>query len=254
MGTWENKVFFKARLTINMAVNFFLSLYSWAVIAALTIIFGTLAVITSFFNGNISRKIAKLWGALILKACRIKVNIIGAENISSDKSCIVTSNHQSYFDIFVLLAYLNIDFRFIAKKSLFSIPFLGQSMKRLGYIPIDRENLRSALKSVKAAMELIKDKTSILIFPEGTRSPDGRLLSFKKGGLNMFLKHGNMPVLPVVIKGSINILRKNSLTIRPGKTVELHILKPLDATAGKSGSVGIIIEKTEQETRMVLEG
>ena len=168
------------------------------------------------------------------------------------KSYIITSNHQSYFDIFILLACLDINFRFIAKKSLFKIPFLGQSMKRLGYIPIDRENLRNALKSVKKSTELLKNKTSILIFPEGTRSSDGKLSSFKKGGLNMFLKQGGMTVLPVVIKGTINILRKNSLTIHPGKTVELRILKPLDAAAEK-GDSNIIIEKIENETRAILE-
>jgi 1-acyl-sn-glycerol-3-phosphate acyltransferase len=124
-------------------------------------------------------------------------------------------------------------------------------MKRLGYIPIDRENLRSALKSVKKSTEMLKNKTSILIFPEGTRSPDGKLSSFKKGGLNMFLKQGNMTVLPVVIKGTINILRKNSLAVHPGQTVELHILKPIDAA--EKGDSNLIIEKIEQETRAVLE-
>ena len=235
-----------------MITDFLSNLYCWTVIAAFTIILGILAVITSFFSANVSRKIAKLWGSLIFKACRIKVNVKGIENITHDKSYIITSNHQSYFDIFILLACLNINFRFIAKKSLFKIPFLGQSMKRLGYIPIDRENLRNALKSVKKSTELLKNKTSILIFPEGTRSLDGSLSSFKKGGLNMFLKQGGMTVLPVVIKGTINILRKNSLTIHPGKTVELRILKPLDAAAEK-GDSNIIIEKIENETRAILE-
>ena len=235
-----------------MITDFLSNLYCWAVIAAFTIILGILAVITSFFSANVSQKIARLWGVLILKACRIKVDITGSENLSPENSYIITSNHQSYFDIFVLLACLDTNFSFIAKKSLFTIPFLGWSMKRPGYIPIDRENLRNALKSVKKSTELLKNKTSILIFPEGTRSPDGKLLSFKKGGLNMFLKQGGMTILPVVIKGTINILSKNSLTIYPGKTVELRILKPLDAAAEK-GDSNIIIEKIENETRAILE-
>ena len=210
-----------------MVLNFFLSLYCWTFISFLTIILGIFSVITSFFGEKIPHKIAKLWGKLILKACRIKVNVAGVENISPQKSYIITSNHQSYFDIFVLLASLDLNFKFIAKASLFKIPFLGRSMKRLGYIPINRENLRSALKSAKAGAELLKNETSILIFPEGTRSSDGELLSFKKGGLNMFLRQDNIAVLPVAIKGTVNILRKNSLTIHTGKTVELKILKPL---------------------------
>ncbi len=241
----------------NTTVNFLSSLYCWTVISALTVILGILAVITSFFSANTSQSIAKLWGVLILKACSVKVDITGSENLSPENSYIITSNHQSYFDIFVLLARLDISFRFIAKKSLFKIPFLGRSMKRLGYIPIDRENLRSALKSVKKSTELLKNKTSILIFPEGTRSPDGKLSSFKKGGLNMFLKQGNLAVLPVAIKGTVNILRKNSLTIHPGQKVELRILKPIEIseknkglTSGKEDS---IIKTIEEEIRAALE-
>ena len=235
-----------------MITDFLSNLYCWIIISVFTVILGILAVITSFFSANVSQKIARLWGKVILKLLGIKVSVDGLENLDPSKSFLITSNHQSYFDIFILLAYLNLNFRFIAKRSLFKIPFLGQSMKRLGYIPIDRKDLRNALKSVKAGAEALKNKTSILIFPEGTRSSDGKLSSFKKGGLNMFLKQGGMTVLPVVIKGTINILRKNSLTIHPGKTVELHILKPLDAAAEK-GDSNIIIEKIENETRAILE-
>ena len=239
-----------------MITDFLLSLYSWAVIAALTIILGILAVIISFFSEDTSQSIAKLWAKTILRACFIKVNITGAENISPQKSYIITPNHQSYFDIFILLASLDLNFKFIAKASLFKIPFLGRAMKRLGYIPIDRENLRSALKSVKKSTELIKNKTSILIFPEGTRSLDGKLLSFKKGGLNMFLKQGGITVLPVAIKGTVNILRKNSLAVHPGQKVELHILKPIEAAEKNkglsSGKEEGIIKTIEEEMREVL--
>ncbi len=235
----------------RMITDFLLSLYCWAVISFSTVIFGIVAVICSFFGDKIPHKIAKLWAKTILKSCKIKVNVTGTENISQQKSYIITPNHQSYFDIFVLLASLDLNFKFIAKASLFKIPFLGWSMKRLGYIAIDRENLRSALKSVKKSTEIIKNKTSILIFPEGTRSLDGKLLSFKKGGLNMFLKQGGVTVLPAAIKGTVNILRKNSLAVHPGQTVELHVLKPIDAA--EKGDSNIIIEKIEQETSAFLE-
>ena len=241
----------------SMITDFLLSLYFWAVITMLTMILGMLAVITSFFSEDTSQSIAKLWAKVILKTCMIKVDVTGVENISSQKSYIITPNHQSYFDIFVLLSSLDLNFKFIAKASLFKIPFLGRSMKRLGYIPIDRENLRSALKSVKKSTELLKNKTSILIFPEGTRSPDGKLSSFKKGGLNMFLKQGNLAVLPVAIKGTVNILRKNSLTIHPGQKVELRILKPIEISEKNkgltSGKEDGIIKTIEEEIRAALE-
>ncbi|MGC8555311.1 MAG: lysophospholipid acyltransferase family protein [Candidatus Acidulodesulfobacterium sp.] len=236
--------------------SFFKSLYCWVIISFSTVIFGMFAVASSFFGEKIPQAIAKLWSKIILKACFIKVDITGAENISTQKSYIITPNHQSYFDIFVLLASLDLNFKFIAKASLFKIPFLGWAMKRLGYIPIDRENLRSALKSVKKSTELIKNKTSILIFPEGTRSLDGKLLSFKKGGLNMFLKQGGITVLPVAINGTVNILRKNSLAVHPGQKVELHILKPIEVSEKNkgltSGKEDGIIKTIEYEIREVL--
>ena len=215
------------------------------------------AIVSSYFGEKISQTIAKLWAKAILKACFIKVNLTGAENLSFQKAYLIASNHQSYFDIFVLLSSLDLNFKFIAKASLFKIPFLGRSMKRLGYISIDRENLRNALKSVKKSTELIKNKTSILIFPEGTRSLDGKLLSFKKGGLNMFLKQGGITVLPVAIKGTVNILRKNSFSVRPCQKVELHILKPIEAPQNNkgltsSGKEDGIIKAIEDEIREAL--
>lgn len=226
-------------------LNFLLSLYCWTVIVFVTVLLGGFAGIVSFVSPKVAHNSAKLWGKLILKLCLIKVNVYGEKNIialtshstaskveknSGGRSgfYIITANHQSYFDIFILLAYLPMQFKFIAKKSLFNIPILGLSMKRLGYIPIDRENLRSALKTVKETTEVLKNNISILLFPEGTRSVNGKLSSFKKGGLNMFLRLKGAKVLPIAIKGSIEILKKNSFAIHPGKTVELHILNIID--------------------------
>lgn len=241
--------------------RFFLSIYCWIAISVLTIIFGVFAVISSFFAPDISHRTARLWGWFILGLCGIKVKIFGAENIRPDgaeRSYIITSNHQSYFDIFVLLSNLGVNFRFIAKESLFSIPFLGSAMKRLGYIPIDRKNMRKALKSLKKSTSLLKNKSSILIFPEGQRSCDGKLLGFKKGGLGMLLKEENTLVLPVAIKGTIDILRKSSFSIHPGKTVELHILKPISVgVAGGEGVTAIrkaddIVGEIESEINKIL--
>lgn len=215
---------------------------------------GIFAVAAPVFSKNISQRIAKLWGVLILRACRIKVNITGSENLSTEDFYIITSNHQSYFDIFILLAGLNINFKFLAKKSLFNIPFLGQSMKKLGYIPIDRENLKNALAGIKQSKNLLEKSTSILIFPEGTRSPDGELLSFKRGGLNLLLRQKNITILPLVIKDSVKILKKNSMIIHMGKTVELNILKPLPVENNKfdKKKYEILIESIENVTREVL--
>ncbi len=243
---------------IKKIADILISVKSWSIIIIVTIFFSAAAIFISIFSGDEkAQKTAKFWGKIIIKILEINVGVSGLENINPSKSYLIAANHQSYFDIFVLLAFLNLDFKFIAKASLFKIPFLGWSMTRLGYIPIDRKNLKSALKSVKKSTELIKNKTSILIFPEGTRSLDGKLLSFKKGGLNMFLKQGGITVLPAVIKGTVNILRKNSLAVHTGQKVELHILKPIEVTEKNkgltSGKEDGIIKTIECEMREVLE-
>ena len=239
-------------------LDILISIKSWCIIILATIFFAPAAILISFL-GNMERtqEIARLWGKTIVKFLGINISLNGLENIGDSKSYLIVSNHQSYFDIFVLLASLDLNFKFIAKASLFKIPFLGRSMKRLGYIPIDRENLRSALKSVKKSTDMLKNKTSILIFPEGTRSLDGKLLSFKKGGLNMFLKQGNITVLPVAIKGTVNILRKNSLAVHPGQKVELYILRPIEVTERNkglaSGKEDGLIKTIEEEISTALE-
>ncbi|MHB1693803.1 MAG: lysophospholipid acyltransferase family protein [bacterium] len=225
------------------------SVFYWFIIIFNTIFFGTAAIILSFFDssGKKSQKIAELWAKTILYLLNIKIETSGLEHISYESSYLIVSNHQSYFDIFILLASLNIEFKFIAKSSLFNIPFLGWSMKRLGYISIDRKNLKKTLALFNSINHKIQssennsknnidadskntDKIksmSILIFPEGTRSSDGKLKNFKTAGLKRFIEILNLPVLPVAISGTFDILKKGSLKIYGGKKVNIKILKPV---------------------------
>jgi 1-acyl-sn-glycerol-3-phosphate acyltransferase len=139
------------------------------------------------------------------------------------------SNHQSNFDIPVLLAYLKVQFRWLAKEELFKIPFFGYAMQRVGYISINRSDRRSAFLSLKRAAQIIRGGVSVLIFPEGTRSLDDQIRPFKKGGFILALDAG-VPIVPVVIRGTRSIMPKERLRIRPGQ-VSLEILAPIDTTA-----------------------
>ena len=127
-------------------------------------------------------------------------------------------------------------------------------MKRLGYIPMERDNLRSAYESVKESIQNLKSNSSILIFPEGTRSSDGNLNNFKRGGLNMLLRQKGACVLPVAIIGSINVLKKNSILIHPGREVELHILQPviIDDKKTNKNKYDMLIEEIENRTRAAI--
>jgi len=235
------------------------SFFYWFIIIINTIFFGTAAIAISFFDssGRKAQNVAKLWARTILYLLNITVVADGLSNIDRKSSYLIVSNHQSYFDIFILLSYLNVDFKFVAKSSLFKIPFLGWSMKRLGYISVDRKNLKKTLSlfnqinlSNKASENISDSKrknkknaaVSILIFPEGTRSDDGKLKDFKTAGLKRFIEILNLPILPVVISGTFDILKKNSLKIHGGKTVRLKILKPVLTETNNAKSTSDLIQ------------
>jgi len=180
-------------------------------------------------GGDRVHGVARAWARGVLFLSRIKVNVRGTTNIRSDESKIYMSNHLSNFDIPVLLAHLPIQFRWLAKTELFRIPVFGFALKRAGYIPIDRTNLRSAIASLKRAADIIRGGVSVLVFPEGTRSRDGRLRSFKKGGFVMAMESG-VSITPVILRGTWEIMSKSGLRISPGDAT-LEVLPAIDASA-----------------------
>lgn len=167
----------------------------------------------------------RMWGRSICGLAGVKVQVEGLENIEREQTYIFVGNHASQFDIFCFQAYFPHDFRWIAKKELFNIPIFGHTMKKVGYIPIDRSHGRNALKSLDDAAKKIAAGSSVLIFPEGTRSPDGRLQEFKTGAIMLAIKAG-VPVVPLGFNGSHNILPKGKFLANSG-TVSIRIGKPL---------------------------
>ncbi|MDH3827060.1 MAG: 1-acyl-sn-glycerol-3-phosphate acyltransferase [Desulfobacterales bacterium] len=196
-----------------------------------TLVAGTLVIVLSFFvrSGNPLHKIARLWGKSILVVSRIKVSVKGLSNIDPSSPYIYMPNHQSNFDIPVLLGHLTVQFRWLAKMELFKIPIFGRAMRKAGYISIDRYHRESAFESLKVAANKIKSGVSVLIFPEGTRSRDGNIRPFKKGGFVMAIDSG-VPIVPVVITGTRAIMPKGKFRVYPGH-VNMVIHKPIDTSA-----------------------
>jgi 1-acyl-sn-glycerol-3-phosphate acyltransferase len=196
-----------------------------------TVFLGLTTILVSYFSrtGNAPHRVARLWGRLILFFSHVPVRVRGLSQLTPDQSCIYMANHQSNFDIPVLLAFLPVQFRWLAKEELFRIPVFGRSMRGCGYISIDRSDRRSAFKSLKLAAEAIRGGVSVLIFPEGTRSVDGSIQAFKKGGFVLAIESG-VPIVPVCIQGTHAIMPKGHLSIRPGP-VTLKILAPIDTMA-----------------------
>lgn len=175
-------------------------------------------VLLSIFspNGDLPHIVARYWARVSLICAQTGVTVAGRDNIHGGPA-VYMPNHQSHFDVFAILGYLNVQFRWTVKKELFDIPLLGLAMKRAGYIRIDRLNHEKAMESMTLAAEKIRAGTSIVIFPEGTRSADGNLqFPFKKGGFHLALQAG-VPIIPVTVQGSRDVLPKNGIKVKPGK-------------------------------------
>jgi len=192
-----------------------------------TIVMATVVIVVALFsrNGNAPHLVARAWARSILYVSGIHVHVNGLENLNVDGSCILMPNHQSNFDIPVLLGCLPIQFRWLAKAELFKIPIFGRGMRGCGYISIDRSNRKSAFQSLAEAAAKIRNGVSVLIFPEGTRSRDGRILPFKKGGFVLSVDAG-VPIVPIVIFNTWSIMPKDRLRIRT-QSVRMDILAPI---------------------------
>lgn len=190
---------------------------------------------------------AKYWGRVNLWTAGVKVHVEGSENLDLNGTYILTSNHQGWFDIFAALGYFPIPFSWLAKEELFKIPVLGRAMLNTGYIPIDRTDHKKALISMNQAAEKIRQGTSVFIFPEGTRSPDGVIKEFKKGGFVLAAK-SQQPIVPISISGSHRILPKNSWKVQPGR-IKMNICEPVIATGTDGKSRDLLLYTVREAIR-----
>ncbi len=172
-----------------------------------------------------AQQFPRIWGRLLCRVANVRVRVEGMENLNPSRTYIFVGNHASMLDIFSFQGYIAHDFRWIAKKELFAIPIFGAAIRAVDFIPIDRSRGRQALKSLNDAAERIAEGASVLIFPEGTRSPDGRLREFKTGAIMLAIKAG-VEVVPVGFNGTYQVLPKSRLLTRGGEVV-LRIGSPL---------------------------
>jgi 1-acyl-sn-glycerol-3-phosphate acyltransferase len=199
------------------------------------------------YKGKIYHFMARIWSGLVLWIFNVKVEVVGKENIDFGKNYIYISNHASAMDIPALIRGIPDQIRFLAKQELGKIPLWGWLLKYGGYILIDRRNPKRAMRSVQRAIEKIKSGVSVLVFAEGTRSTDGKLLPFKRGGFMLAIK-AKTSIVPVTIIGSHKIMQKHKLEINPG-TIKILLDKPIsvDEFDGREGE-----EKLMELTRDVI--
>ena len=189
---------------------FFISIHC-IIIAILTIL-----VFPVDRKGKLTHYLSKVFGSVILFIAGVKVAVTGSERLNKNDNYIFISNHASYFDIPILMLAIPNNVRFIYKNSLTKIPLLGWGMYLGGYIPIDRDNVRKAMKDLKKAAKRIVNGISVVIFPEGTRSEDGTLGEFKRG-MFVLADEAKVALVPTTIIGSNNILPRSKFEIKSGR-------------------------------------
>jgi len=225
-------------------------IYTWLVFVPIlgisTAFFGIGTVILLFFLKPriVSILCGKYWARVNSFFAPMQVKVIGRGNVDPRQSYVIVSNHQSQFDIFVLYGWLDIDFKWVMKQELRKVPALGIACERLGHIYVDRFNREAALSSINAAKQRIVDGTSVLFFPEGTRSRESRLRSFKKGAFRMALDL-QLPILPITIQGTSDILPSDTTNLYPGRA-RMIIHPPIAIEGYDSDNIDDLITRTRQ--------
>src|SRR4051812_36753528 len=178
-------------------------------------------------RGGLLDSAPRWWSKCLLWAAGVKVRVHGVEKISQTEPYIFASNHVSWFDVPALAANLP-RYKFVAKAELFKVPVFGKAMRAAGMIEIQRENRKAAFGAYDVAAERIRANNSVVVFPEGTRGHEYALRPFKKGPFVLAIAAG-VPIVPIVVHGTIEIMPKGSLRVHPG-TIDVHLLKPVNTT------------------------
>ena len=193
-----------------------------------TIVFGSVSLVASFFDptGRRQAAIARAWSQTLLWVSGVKVTVEGLEKIRADCGYVFVANHASYMDTPVVLANIPVQFRFLAKRGLFQIPFLGTHLARAGHIPVPRDDARASVKTMMRAAQVIRDRgISLLIFPEGGRTHTGEMGPFKEGAAFIAIRAG-APLVPMALLGTRAVLPYGSVNVRKGH-VTMRIGDPI---------------------------
>lgn len=212
--------------------------------AADTLFFTFWTWLASFVSGKWASRCGKAWAKVVQWLTPMPVRLVGRENIAQGQSYVVVANHQSAYDIIMVYGSLPIDFRWIMKKELRKVPLLGFACEKGGQIFLDRGSARGAWRSIQKAKEILRDGTSVVIFPEGHRSGRPEMNEFKHGAFKLAFELG-LPMLPVSIKDTCRVMSDGLASLRPSRTT-LTIHKPIDVNEyeGRREELIALLRKT----------
>jgi len=221
------------------------TIWCWVACSLSTAFWATISIAGSLVSksGRLQHYCMRRWSRDNLWFSRTRVEIEGLENIDLTRPQLFAVNHSGLHDILSLAAHLPIQYRWIAKKSLFRVPFMGWHMRRSGYIPIDDDNPREGARSIIAAAKGIAGGVNAIVFPEGTRSRTGVLGEFHGGAFVLCLR-AEVPLVPVVVEGSHRVIVPQTLRVNPGTIIRVKICRPIDITSYQKSEKKRLLEDT----------
>jgi 1-acyl-sn-glycerol-3-phosphate acyltransferase len=227
-------------------------IFAWTAIVLITMVVTPIMVIRSMFanSGYATYRLGRFWNWAVAKSMGVTFTITGAEKVIPGESYIITPNHQSFADILALFVSLPTPFRWVIKRELLKIPLFGKALGATGAICLDRSDKDRSVKSLQEGANQLERGWSVLIYPEGTRTPDGLLHPFKKGAFMMAVQTG-MSILPVTCNGAFKIMPKKKLWFRPGH-VTLTIGDPIFTKGLGVNDVPELMERTWQAINQCL--
>lgn len=212
-----------------------------------TVFFGLVAIFASLLRvrGGVYTWATSEWARAVLWASGTPVSLHGADDVDWREPQVLVSNHVSWYDVFAIAAVLPVAYHFVAKKELERIPLFGMAWKAAGHISIDRSNRQSAVASLRRAGEKIRrERGTVVIFPEGTRSRTGELQPFKKGAFVLAVEAG-VPIVPTVVRGSFDIMPPGGWVVRPGR-IHLHFCPPVPTSGYTPEQVDLLAARVRE--------
>lgn len=205
-------------------------LIGWPLVIVATLFTALFTIICfPWKNGKAPRTIQVLWSRSILWFLLVPIKVTGKEHVDPKQSYVFVSNHQSFLDVFAMYGWLPNNFKWMMKKEIRRVPFVGTACHVAGHIFVDRSNPRAALQSIELVKKELVDGISTVIFPEGTRTKTGEMGRFKQGAFKIAMDMG-LPVVPVSLSGCYEAMPSRQLYVNPHARVHLHIGEPVDLT------------------------
>lgn len=217
-------------------------LFVWACIATLILCVPVIAAGLLGRTGNLAFSLTKIWAYTMLAVSFVRTEIQDKARILKGQSYIIIANHQSLYDILALVTTLGIQFRWFIKKEIIKVPIFGYALYASRNIFLDRSDTARAIESINKGMDRLPAGASVMVFAEGTRSADGRIQEFKKGGFMAAIVR-KLPILPVTVNGSRRVMPKGSLVVKPGR-IQVVVGHPIETNNYTADTIQELMDKT----------